>query len=59
MISPIKKKKLKWNDIDQRVKKVLRAKYQYGLANLNPIDSTNLTNDLNNNVLAMRRKVAE
>lgn len=55
----IKKKKLKWSDIDQRVKKVLRAKYQYGLANLTPIDSTNLTNDLNNNVLAMRRKVAE
>lgn len=55
----IRKKKLKWNDINQRVKKVLRAKYQYGLANLKPIDSTNLTNDLNEGILEMRRKVAE
>ncbi|HEX6181219.1 MAG TPA: glycoside hydrolase family 3 N-terminal domain-containing protein, partial [Chitinophagaceae bacterium] len=55
----IKKKKLKQSDIDARVKKVLRAKYQYGLANLKPINSENLTNDLNKGILEMRRKVAE
>ena len=55
----IKKKKLKQSDIDARVKKVLRAKYQYGLANLRPINSENLTNDLNKGILEMRRKVAE
>src|SRR4030095_4710679 len=33
----IKKKKLKQEDIDKRVKKILLAKYKYGLANLNPV----------------------
>ncbi|HEY0679475.1 MAG TPA: glycoside hydrolase family 3 N-terminal domain-containing protein [Chitinophagaceae bacterium] len=55
----IKKKKLRWKDIDQRVKKVLRAKYDYGLANLQPINTTNLVADLNKNIPEMRRKVAE
>ncbi|HYF32692.1 MAG TPA: glycoside hydrolase family 3 N-terminal domain-containing protein [Chitinophagaceae bacterium] len=55
----IKKKKLKWSDIDNRVKKVLRAKYQYGLANLKPIDTTNLTNDVNRGIPEMRRRIAE
>jgi len=55
----IKKKALKWKDINEHVKKVLRAKYDYGLANLNPIPLPNITDDLNNGVLAMRRTVAE
>jgi beta-N-acetylhexosaminidase len=55
----IKKKKLKWKDIDSRVKKVLRAKYEYGLANLQPVSTVNITEDLNKNSLEMRRKVAE
>lgn len=55
----IKNKKLKWKDIDQRVKKVLLAKYSHGLANLQPINTQNLTEDLNKGIPEMRRKVAE
>lgn len=55
----IKKNSLKWKDIDERVKKVLRAKYDYGLANLQPISLTNITEDLNKGIETMRRTVAE
>ena len=55
----IKEKKIKWKDIDARVKKVLYAKYQYGLANLQPIKTDHLTEDLNEGVKDMRRQVAE
>jgi len=55
----IKKKKLKWKDIDGKVRRVLLAKYKYGLANLQPISLNNLTEDLNRNSMEMRRKVAE
>lgn len=57
--SSIKKKALKWKEIDERVKRVLRAKYEYGLANLQPINLNNITEDLNRGVQAMRRTVAE
>lgn len=43
----IKKRKLKWSVIDEKVKKVLLAKYQLGLNESKPIDLNNLTNDLN------------
>lgn len=39
--------KLTWEDLNQRVKKVLRAKYNLGLDRLQPIDTTNLAADLN------------
>ena len=39
--------KLSWEDLNQRVKKVLRAKYNLGLASLQPIDTANLAADLN------------
>ncbi|HET9278162.1 MAG TPA: serine hydrolase, partial [Flavitalea sp.] len=55
----IKNKRLKWKEIDEHVKKVLRAKYDYGLANLKPIDLTNLTADLNSGISSIRRKIAE
>ncbi|HKP31312.1 MAG TPA: glycoside hydrolase family 3 N-terminal domain-containing protein, partial [Chitinophagaceae bacterium] len=55
----IKNKKLKWKDIDKRVKKVLLAKYQYGLANVQLINTQNLLNDLNKGIPEMRRKIAE
>jgi beta-N-acetylhexosaminidase len=42
----IKKKKLSWADIDAHCKKVLQAKYQYGLANLQPVDVNNITADI-------------
>ncbi|QEC41088.1 glycoside hydrolase family 3 N-terminal domain-containing protein [Pseudobacter ginsenosidimutans] len=59
VLKAIRKKKLNWKDIDARVKKVLYAKYQYGLANLQPIDINNITEDLNSKVPMMRRIIAE
>lgn len=52
-------KKLKWKDIDTRVKRVLYAKYYYGLADRKPVDTVHLTEDLNEGVRNMRREVAE
>ena len=55
----IKKKKLKQDEIDKRVKRILLAKYQYGLANWNPIKLAGLTKDLNSMVPSMKRQIAE
>ena len=55
----INQKKLSWNDIEMHCKKVLMAKYQYGLSNWQPVDTTNITADLNKDVPVMRRLVAE
>lgn len=55
----IKNKTLSWADIDMHCKKVLIAKYEYGLTTLKPINTNNLTNDLNSKVSAMRRLIAE
>ena len=55
----IKQKRLSWDDIELHCKKVLRAKYDYVLPYLTPISSANLTVDLNKDVPAMRRLVAE
>jgi beta-N-acetylhexosaminidase len=46
-------------EVNNRVKKVLRAKYNLGLGQLKPIDTRNLTNDLNANTDTLRRKLAE
>jgi len=50
---------LSWADIEMHCKKVLLAKYQYGLTTLKPINTDNLTNDLNSKVPAMRKLIAE
>ena len=55
----IKENKLSWNDIDLHVKKVLLAKYQYGLANNKPIDTYHITEDLNEKIPAVKKMVAE
>lgn len=55
----IKAKKLSWATIDERVKKVLQAKYQYGLANWVPVNNFKLTQDLNKYVEATTRLIAE
>jgi beta-N-acetylhexosaminidase len=55
----IKKKKLKWDDIDAKVKKVLLAKYQLGLNERKIISTDNLTNDLNAQTDAIRSEVAK
>jgi beta-N-acetylhexosaminidase len=52
-------KKLRWKDIDARVKKVLYAKYTYGLAQWQPVSTDHLTADLNAGVDDMHREVAE
>jgi beta-glucosidase-like glycosyl hydrolase/CubicO group peptidase (beta-lactamase class C family) len=55
----IKAGKLSWADIEGHCKKVLEAKYQYGLNNYQPINTVNLTADLNAGIPEMRRLVAE
>jgi beta-N-acetylhexosaminidase len=55
----IKEKKLKWKDLNGRVKKVLMAKYQLGLANRQPIDTACLIQDLNKDVPELYRSVAK
>jgi beta-glucosidase-like glycosyl hydrolase/CubicO group peptidase (beta-lactamase class C family) len=52
-------RKLKWKDIDAKVKRVLYAKYHYGLADRRPVDTAHLTEDLNEGAKNMRRQVAE
>jgi beta-glucosidase-like glycosyl hydrolase/CubicO group peptidase (beta-lactamase class C family) len=54
----IKKKKLKWKDIDAKVKKILYAKYQLGLNHAQWIDTTNLVNDLNVKTDGIKAQVA-
>ncbi|MEO6612666.1 MAG: glycoside hydrolase family 3 N-terminal domain-containing protein [Chitinophagaceae bacterium] len=52
-------KRLTWDDINVKVKRVLAAKYQLGLNKWTPIDTTNLLNDLNAKTDAIRKEVAE
>ncbi len=54
----IREKKLKWKDLNARVKKVLTAKYQLGLANRQPIDTAHLVEDLNKDVSELYRNIA-
>ncbi len=55
----IKKNNLKWEDIEMHAKKVLLAKYQYGLASFQPVILDRLTEDLNARTDEMRRLVAQ
>ena len=55
----IKDKKLSWKDIDQKVMKVLLAKFRLGLNQLKPIAVENLLNDLNEKADIIRYQVAE
>ncbi len=55
----IKKNKLTWEDIDIHVKRVLYAKYQYGLANWSPVNMFQLTKELNSSIDGTTRLVAE
>jgi CubicO group peptidase (beta-lactamase class C family) len=55
----IRKGKLEWSDIETRVRKILLAKYQSGLANWAPVPLKGITADLNNGVAELTRKVAE
>ena len=55
----ISQNKLSWTDIDAHVKKVLRAKFQYGLANWSPVDTYHITEDLNEKIPATKKMIAE
>ncbi|HVF81335.1 MAG TPA: glycoside hydrolase family 3 N-terminal domain-containing protein [Flavisolibacter sp.] len=54
----IKNKRLKWDEIDKKVKKVLYAKYGLGVSNPQVIDTTNLLADVNKATESLRAKVA-
>ncbi len=51
--------KLSWEDIYSKCKKVLVYKYKYGVANVAPVDTENLTEDLNRGVNEMKERVAK
>ncbi|MEJ7767106.1 MAG: glycoside hydrolase family 3 N-terminal domain-containing protein [Chitinophagaceae bacterium] len=55
----IKSKKLTWDNINEKVKRVLDAKYQYVLPNARNISTTDLTKALNVKIPSLRRLVAE
>lgn len=55
----IRKKKLNWKNVNERVKRVLTAKYQYGLSTLEPVDLNQLTEDINAKTVDMRRLIAQ
>ncbi len=54
----IKQKRLRWKDIDEKVKKVLLSKYQLGLNKAQVVDTTNLLADLNAKTDEIRKQVA-
>ncbi|MEJ7829187.1 MAG: glycoside hydrolase family 3 N-terminal domain-containing protein, partial [Segetibacter sp.] len=47
IMQAVKEGRLKSDDIDARVKKVLRAKFDLGLKEVKPIETANIVNDLN------------
>jgi beta-N-acetylhexosaminidase len=55
----IKKKKMSWEDLYAKTKRVLAAKYQYVIGNMQPITTDNITADLNAKVPALRRAIAQ
>jgi beta-glucosidase-like glycosyl hydrolase/CubicO group peptidase (beta-lactamase class C family) len=55
----ISNQKLSWQDIEFHCKRVLLAKYKYGMNKYKPITTVNLTVDLNRQVPAMKKLVAE
>jgi len=54
----IKEKRLSWNDIDAKCKKVLHEKYKLGLSNMSPIALENLTADINAKTDIIRKEAA-
>jgi beta-glucosidase-like glycosyl hydrolase/CubicO group peptidase (beta-lactamase class C family) len=54
----INNKRLSWDDIDAKVRRVLHAKYSLGLSRPQVIDTTNLVSDINSKTESLRQKVA-
>lgn len=55
----IRNKRINWEIIDAHVKKILLAKYKYGLNNLQSAPMDMLTEDLNRKSAGLRRSIAE
>jgi beta-glucosidase-like glycosyl hydrolase/CubicO group peptidase (beta-lactamase class C family) len=55
----INDKKLSWEEIEEHCRKVLMAKYEYGLTQLKPINTESLTADLNSKIPTLRKLIAE
>jgi beta-N-acetylhexosaminidase len=55
----IRHDKLSWEDIDEKVRKVLTAKYNLGAAQYKPIDTTGIAAYLNKDVNAIKTEVYE
>jgi beta-glucosidase-like glycosyl hydrolase/CubicO group peptidase (beta-lactamase class C family) len=51
-------KKITWEEIDDKVRKVLTAKYRLGLSKWKPVDTANLLRDLNARTDEIRYRVA-
>jgi beta-glucosidase-like glycosyl hydrolase/CubicO group peptidase (beta-lactamase class C family) len=52
-------KRITWEDINSKVKKVLAAKFQLGLNQWTPVETNNLLNELNAKADAIRMEVAQ
>lgn len=59
ILTAIKKGELDKNDMEARIKKVLLVKYHMGLNHVPQVDLNNLTVDLNKDVPALRKEVAQ
>ena len=55
----IKDKRLSWDDIDYHCRRVLLAKFNYGMNAVKSVDPVNLTVDLNKGIPEMKKLVAE
>ena len=55
----ISENRLSWDEIDAKVKKVLKAKYQLGLNQVKPIETNNLLRDLNAKNFDINKKIAK
>ena len=55
----IKERRLKRSDINARVKKILTAKYKYGLGTPQQIDTTNIIADLNQSIGTINASMAQ
>ena len=54
----IREGRISKTDINNRVKKILAAKYKYGLGQYTPIDTTNIIADLNKSVGSIKSQMA-
>ncbi len=54
----VKERRIKRSDINARVRKILTAKYKYGLSNFQQIDTTNIVADLNQSVATINTAMA-